>query len=129
MIEVYDYSSKTGKVYLEVQNISDGYHTFKELYEFRLLYNAAFFNAIANLSDNPYNVHKSFKHSDGEWAFGGDWFVVVADLPTGQITNHYKDEEWDLFQVPIRDRAGEWDGHTSADVAQRLRAFILQEKS
>ena len=28
----------------DIENISDGYHTFKELYEFRKLYNAAFFN-------------------------------------------------------------------------------------
>ena len=26
----------------KIENISDGYHTFKELYEFRKLYNAAF---------------------------------------------------------------------------------------
>lgn len=29
------------------ENTSDGYHTFKELYKFRLLYNAALFNEWA----------------------------------------------------------------------------------
>lgn len=27
--------------------ISDGYHTFNELYRYRMLYNAAFFNELA----------------------------------------------------------------------------------
>ena len=28
------------------ENTSDGYHTFKELYEYRLLYNAGMFNEL-----------------------------------------------------------------------------------
>ena len=78
------------------ENTSDGYHTFKELYEFRLLYNAGMFNELAK--DKQYNVHKSKKHSDGEECFGGGWFVVQATLPTGQISNHYELKDWDLFK-------------------------------
>jgi hypothetical protein len=65
------------------ENTSDGYHTFKELYEFRLLYNASLFNEWA--LSNKYDVHKSKKHSDGLECFGGGWFIVMAELPTGQI--------------------------------------------
>ena len=32
--------------------ISDGYHTFKELYEFRMLYKAALFNELVNKIGN-----------------------------------------------------------------------------
>lgn len=71
-------------------NITDGYHTFDELYDYRMLYNAAFFNFLASLPGNPYNVHMSFSHSDGELCFGGSWFIVMANLPTGQVSNHYK---------------------------------------
>lgn len=100
--------------------ISDGYHTFKELYYYRLLYNAAFFNSI----NGHYNVHKSMKHNDGELCFGGGWFIVMADLPTGQVSNHYELKYWDLFQVPVQEKSAKWDGHTPQEAAERLCKFI-----
>src|SRR5688572_17729459 len=72
---------------------SDGYHTFDELYKFRMLYNAVLFNAWGIEGEN--DVHKSWYHSDGELAFGGGWFIVVAELPTGQISQHYEEKYWD----------------------------------
>lgn len=72
-------------------NLSDGYHTFNELYEFRKVYNATLFNEWAK--QGVYEVHKSWKHHNGELCFGGGWFIVVATLPTGQISNHYKAED------------------------------------
>jgi hypothetical protein len=104
---------------------SDGYHTFNELYEFRKLYNAALFNEWAK--GGRYVAHKSWRHSDGEECFGGGWFIVMADLPTGQISNHYEAKDWDLFKVPEVARADEWDGHSAGDVARRLNAFLRRE--
>lgn len=43
--------------------VSDGYHTFDELYEFRKLYNAALFNEWA--AQGKFSVHKSKRHFDG----------------------------------------------------------------
>ncbi len=103
---------------------SDGYHTFNELYEFRKLYNAALFNEWAK--GGWYGVHKSKLHSDGEVPFGGGWFVASAQLPTGQITNHYELKDWDLFRIPENTRAAEWDGHTPQDVAKRLTEYLRQ---
>lgn len=106
------------------ENTSDGFHTFKELYNFRLLYNAAFFNELASPGVN-FDVHKSKLHNDGEAPFGkNDWFIVMAELPTGQISNHYEMKYWDLFQVPEKERANEWDGHNSKDVEDRLEKYI-----
>jgi len=105
------------------ENTSDGFHTFKELYEYRMLYNAGFFNELYRTHQN-FDVHKSWQHSDGELCFGGGWFVVVAQLPTGQITNHYKEDDWPLFDIERRDKAAEWDGHTPEDVAKRLREYL-----
>jgi hypothetical protein len=105
------------------ENTSDGYHTFKELYEFRLLYNAALFNEWAIYTDCP-PVVKSKKHSDGELCFAGGWFVVTAQLSTGQITNHYELKDWDLFNIPEVETAPKWDGHTPQDVAKRLRGYL-----
>jgi DNA-binding CsgD family transcriptional regulator len=101
---------------------SDGFHTFNELYDYRLLYNAALFNEWA--SRGVYDTHKSLRHATGEECFDGGWFVVMSELPTGQISNHYKIEYWDYFSISVRRFPNEWDGHTSAEAAERLRAFI-----
>lgn len=114
------------KIYPEDKNIekfTDGYHSFEELYDYRLLYNAALFNEFAK--QNLYDVHKSKLHSDGEVPFGDpNWFIVMAELPTGQISNHYEMKHWDLFNVPEKELANEYDGHSPQDVADRLRAFL-----
>lgn len=109
-------------------NISDGYHTFNELYEYRLLYNASMFNELAK--QGLYDVHKSKKHSDGTIPFDDEnWFIVQAELPTGQISNHYEMKDWDLFKIPEKEKANPYDGHTPQDVAKRLRDFLTLEKS
>ena len=103
--------------------ISDGYHTFNELYYYRMLYNAAFFNLLPKEW-----VHKSKKHHDGEECFGGGWFIVMAQLPTGQISNHYELKDWDLFHVPEKEVADEWDGHSPQEAAERLHKYLLEEQ-
>ncbi len=103
------------------EDTSDGYHTFKELYEFRKIYNAALFNEWA--SQAKYEVHKSKRHGDGEECFGGGWFIVMATLPSGQISNHYELKDWDLFRCEEREKADQWDGHTPQDVIQRLQSL------
>ena len=106
----------------DVGETSDGYHTFNELYEFRKMYNAALFNEWS-LAEK-YDVHKSTKHHDGEDCFGGGWFIVVAVLPEGQISNHYKIGDWDLFTIPDHEKAlFEYDGHDGADVLHRLKSL------
>lgn len=116
----YKYTFPIGKT----SDVSDGYHTFSELYHYRMLYNAALFNEL-QAHHIGLDIHKSWRHSDGELCFGKDnYFVVVAQLPTGQISNHYKGEYWDLFQIPERDRAAVYDGHTPKDAAERLEMFI-----
>lgn len=121
---------KTAIAWLEKQGepedkgeISDGYHTFNELYRYRMLYNAAFFNLLPKEL-----VHKSKKHHDGEECFGGGWFIVMANLPTGQISNHYELKDWDLFQIPEKDVADEWDGHTPQAAADRLNEYLLEKQ-
>lgn len=110
---------------------SDGFHTFDELYRHRLLLNAALFNAwgrgrARGYATGPeYDVHRSLLHHDGEAPFGGGWFIVVAALPTGQVSWHYPVEHWDLFrQVPETHRAAVWDGHTADQAADRLQRFL-----
>lgn len=104
----------------EKGNLSDGYHTFNELYEFRKMYNVALFNEWHE--QGKYEVHKSLKHNDGNDCFGGGWFIVVAITPLGQISNHYEIKDWDLFKCESLEKAKyEFDGHTSKDVLFRLK--------
>lgn len=107
-------------------DISDGYHTFNELYRYRKLYNAGFFNLLHKYGICP--VTKSKKHADGNPCFDGNWFIVTAMLPTGQVSNHYKLEDWNLFDVPEVDLAPVWDGHTPEDAANRIEDWIRADK-
>lgn len=112
----------------DMGEVSDGYHTFNELYRYRMLYNAAFFNLLAR--SGQVEVCKSRRHSDGEKCFGSDdWFIVMAMLPTGQVSNHYESKYWDLFDVPERETSFEYDGHTPNEAADRLEQYLNQKKS
>ena len=100
---------------------SDGYHTHNELYEYRTLYHA---HAARAWMLDGVEVTKSRRHADGELCFGGGWFIVTAQLPTGQVTNHYPERDWPLFDVPEVERPTEWDGHTPQEAAARIRAAL-----
>ena len=107
---------------------SDGYHTFDELYYYRLLYNANMVNLIQYINDNyPGNlcisVVKSHKHFDGELCFGGGWFIIQIETPFGQISNHYENKYWHMFNCTQLPYAHKWDGHTPAQAAERLYAL------
>jgi hypothetical protein len=107
---------------IDSSDISDGFHSFKELYTFRMMYNAALFNEWH--AQGKYEVHKSLRHHDGELCFGGGWFVVAAMLPTGQITNHYPLDSWEQFAIPAVERAlFAFDGHSPLDVLERFAAL------
>ncbi len=103
---------------------SDGYHTFNELYVYRKAFNALLFNEWAR--QGRFDVHKSWKHNDGEPCFGGGWFIVSAQTSAGQVTNHYKADDWPLFNLPERELAAAWDGHTPAIALQRLLTLALE---
>jgi hypothetical protein len=115
---------ETLKTLLHAGDISDGYHTHNELYRFRMAFHAF---AVRNWLDEGYMVVKSRRHHSGELPFDGGWFIVVADLPTGnlrepirQVSNHYREECWDLFRIPAADRAPVWDGHTPSESIDRM---------
>lgn len=113
-------SNLVNKVTLELNTMND---LIQELYLFRLTYNALLFNEWCNHME--YEVYKSRKHNNGEVCFDGEWFIVVANLPTGQITNHYHIDYWDYFKIPSYERAKDiYDGHTPQDVLYRLQKII-----
>jgi hypothetical protein len=96
--------------------ISDGYHTFNELYHHR----AVLFSVICNLY--PEKCWKSKLHHDGSMFDG--MFIVGIETNEGQATYHYDvDPYWDYFDVKVLDRAPEWDGHTPSIAIDRIRKF------
>jgi hypothetical protein len=104
----------------------DGYHTLDELYAFRKYLAAALVNEWDK--QGLYDVHKSKRHHDGELCFGGGWFIVMATLPTGQISFHFEDKDWDLFTCFGTANCDKWDGHTPQDVLVRLEEFLRGSK-
>lgn len=96
--------------------ISDGYHTFNQLYHQR----AILFATIVN--QNKDKAWKSFKHSDGHYCFdeGGEMFIVGIDTPKGSYTYHYHKKYWDYFDCKELECGKVWDGHTEEDVTRLL---------
>ena len=97
----------------DVEKMSDGYHTFADLYEQRLILSAA-------LAKNNPNAWKSKRHEDGSVPFGGGWFIMGFDTDEGCYTYHYELKDWNLFQCKELDKGKPWDGHTSKDVRRLL---------
>ena len=109
---------------LTSHDIRDEHHSMAELYHYRMLYNAV---AIMAWRREGISVVKSLKHHDGEFCFGGGWFIVTAQLPTGQVSNHYQTQHWDLFAVPEVEEAPQWDGHTPDEAAKRIKKYLMGE--
>lgn len=97
----------------DVEKMSDGYHTFADLYEQRLILSAA-------LAKNNPHAWKSKRHADGSIPFGWGWFIMGFDTDEGCYTYHYELKDWDLFQCKELDKGKPWDGHTSKDVRRLL---------
>lgn len=100
----------------DMGEVSDGYHTFNQLYHQR----AVLFAAIVKL--NKEKAWKSWKHGDGKFCFDSnkEWFIVGVDTPEGSYTYHYEKKYWDMFDCVELERGKFWDGHTEEDVTRLL---------
>ena len=98
-----------------VGELSDTYHSFNDLYKHRTVLTALLF---LNL---PY-AWKSKIHDDGSMFDG--MFIIGAPTPTGMISYHYDLEYWDLFKIPEKEKANEWDGHTPQQAFKRMKDYI-----
>lgn len=88
-------------------DISDGYHTFQELYEHR---NLLFINLCLGDSVNCWWKQDYEGH-----------FCLYWDSPLGQISYHMGNELLPLIKDIINmDDSDKWDGHTSATSILRL---------
>jgi hypothetical protein len=100
----------------DVGNISDGYHTFNELYDHRCIL------FIALMRSNPEISWRANNHDEEPSSLEG-WFIAGMHLPTGDITYHLPVDMWNLLDnkgIQTSLRAPKWDGHTPSDVVNRL---------
>jgi hypothetical protein len=96
-----------------IGDLSDGYHTFNELYHHR----AILFSVICNMF--PDKAWKSKKHDTGDMFEG--MFIVGIETPEGQATYHYDiNPYWDMFNVKELEKAPVWDGHTPTEAIERI---------
>lgn len=103
-----------------IGEVSDGYHTFNGLYYQRMVLFATL------VKQNKDKSWKSLRHEDGELCFGGGWFIVGIDTPSGSYTYHYEDNFWSMFDCQELPVAKHWDGHTEKDVTRLLSLADVQ---
>lgn len=100
--------------------ISDGYHTFDELYGHR----NTLYIAICKLLRYNNTVWRSKQHSDGN-RIDGFFLLGINTNQNEQITYHLPLSYWDECSfaqtMPTRPY---FDGHSSKDVLERLKKLI-----
>lgn len=98
---------------MNTDKISDGYHTFGELYYHRTI----LFSIICN--QNKDKAWKSKLHSDN--TMYDDMFIVGINTPEGQYTYHCELKYWNLFNnIKELNNAPIWDGHKPSDITRLL---------
>jgi len=107
----------------EIDDVSDGFHTFRQLYYQRMMLFATI------VRQNKDKAWKSLRHEDGELCFGGGWFIVGVDTPEGSYTYHYEDNYFSLFDCEELECSKHWDGHTEKDVTRLLSLPTMQPES
>lgn len=97
--------------------VSDGYHTFSELYDHRIALWIALCRVYSSMHSDCW---RSMYHSDGTSIPG--WFVLGIGRDIGdQITYHLPMSQWDATDFASdKEEPPRFDGHTSSDVLERL---------
>lgn len=99
--------------------VSDGYHTFDELYAHRCHLFVALMRShpeIAWRANDP----------NGDGTMRDFWFLAGMHLPTGDISYHLPITMWGMLDgvgIATTLHAPAYNGHTSADTVKRLAAW------
>lgn len=104
--------------------ISDGYHTFDELYDHCITLYIALCKQLSNFKyKNKKQIWRSKLHNDG-LSYDG-WFILgIHDGNGQQITYHIPIERWEETNwADTRALAPIWDNHNSQDVLERLKSL------
>jgi len=98
------------------KGISDGWHTFNDLYYHRMILFLALQLAHKDKS------WKSKKHYDG--SMFDDSFIVGIKTNEGDYTYHYNLKYWSFFEnIKEIDKAPKYDGHNPEDIDRLLSLY------
>lgn len=118
--EPYPLINKSDDEPIDKGEVSDGYHTFNELYAHRVRLFSTLMRAFSS------QAWWSFCHSDGEQWDG--WIIAGIETPEGAATYHLPESEIPYLPEGTEIEFGkEWDGHTPEDVLSRLLSLKLPE--
>jgi len=110
---------------VEEDEVKDDYHTMNELYQHRHVLLALACNMIhKHNTDAMTEVFKAKEHLKGEMFDG--MFIVMGYLNGKQFSYHVENKYWGLFKIPEQYTSDEWDGHSSDDVIDRIKDFIME---
>lgn len=104
-------------------DLSDGYHTFDELYEHGCLLFLTWLVEEKTCFKGRRAVYYLPDHFDG-------WDLVATNIGQKQISYHVPAKYRDILEkhfVPKSDLESIWDGHTAADVARRLEGRLREK--
>lgn len=101
-----------------IGDVSDGYHTFNELYHQREI----LFSIVCNTYVDY--AWKSWLHNDGTMYENS--FIAGITTSAGDYTFHLRKELWEMFHIKELERAPKWDGHKPDDVTRLCRLLELE---
>jgi len=108
-------------LFKKLEDISDGFHTFADLYKIRHILCLA----LAQLAMlKGVKVFKSTLHGDETEMYGG-YFILVIETPQGQISFHMPLEYWDYLPNIVEKYDWSFDGHTYIEVYQRILLWVV----
>ena len=118
LIKQYKHTNQNSSV----GSLSDGYHTFDELYHHRsILFLALCLTAFKD------KAWKSLLHEEGGDPMYNGMFIMGVETPYGQATYHYDiDPYWEKAKnVKEVYHAPKFDGHTPNDAIDRILKYAV----
>lgn len=122
LIKQYKHTNQNSSV----GSLSDGYHTFDELYHHRsMLFLALCLTAFKD------KAWKSLLHEEGGDPMYNGMFIMGVETPYGQATYHYDiDPYWEKAKnVKEIYHAPKFDGHTPNDAIDRILKYAVDISS
>ena len=107
----------------EQGEISDGYHTFNDLYAHR---RELFFALCRSISPTEL-VWRSRLHNEADSKMYDGMFIMgINKEPAKQITYHFDLQYWNEANfAKTFEKAPKWDGHTAEDVLLRIKLLKI----
>lgn len=116
--------------FVDVENVSDGSHSYLELYNHRDTLFLALASILYGRTDSAFLVFKSKLHQDGTNFEGYFLLMLVNQYDNKQISYHLDiNKYWDIApgedMTDCYEELPKFDGHSSDDVLERLLFWFV----